>query len=155
MSSESQLPGVTVGIAKAQPDYSRSTVSRNPNTPCGNINIPELSAPETPTFFETLVWQRVVHYETSPVFINYEERDWRNFQNSHSDIWFQHHNSALDETGATVTQDVVSLREDAPQILDTQITVIQQSRGATDANINETRGDLEMDLKVNARHMTM
>ena len=55
MSSESQLPGVTVGIAKAQPDYSRSTVSRNPNTPCGNINIPELSAPETPTFFETLV----------------------------------------------------------------------------------------------------
>ena len=59
------------------------------------------------------------------------------------------------QTGVTVTQDVVSLREDAPQILDTQITVIQQSRGTIDGNINETRGYLEMDLKVNARHMTM
>ena len=79
-------------------------------------------------------------------------RDLRNFQNSHSDVRFQHHNSALDQTGVTVTKDVVSLCEDSPQILDTQITVIQQSCETIDANSNETRGDLETDLEVNARH---
>ena len=46
--------------------------------------------------------QRVVQYETSPVFINYEEQDLRNFQNSHSDVRFEHHNSALDQTGVTI-----------------------------------------------------
>ena len=96
--------------------------------------------------------QRVVRYETSPVFINYEEQDLRNFRNSDSDVRFQHHNSGLDQTGVTITQDVVSLREDSPQILDTQITVIQQSCETIDANSNETRGDLETDLEVNARH---
>ena len=96
--------------------------------------------------------KRVARYETSPVFMNYEEQDLRNFQNSHSDVRFQHHNSALDQTGVTITQDVVSLREDSPQILDTQITVIQQSCETIDANSNETRGDLETDLEVNARH---
>ena len=95
--------------------------------------------------------QRVVRYETSPVFINYEEQD-LNFQNSHSDVRFQNHNSALDQTGVTVTKDVVSLCEDSPQILDTQITVIQQSCETTDANLNQTRGDLKTDLEVNARH---
>ena len=47
---------------------------------------------------------------------------------------------------------VVSLHEDSPQILDTQITAIQQSCEIIDANRNETRGDLETDLEVNARH---
>ena len=69
--------------------------------------------------------QRVVQYETSPVFINYEEQDLRNFQNSHPDVRFEHHNSALDQTGVTIIQDLVSLREDSPQILATQVTVIQ------------------------------
>ena len=55
--------------------------------------------------------QRVVQYETLPVFINYEEQDLRNF-----DVKFQHHNSALDQTDDTITQDVVSLREGSPQI---------------------------------------
>ena len=96
--------------------------------------------------------QRVVQYETSPVFINYEEQDLRNFQNSHSDVRFQYHNSAQEQTGVTITLHVVSLREDSPQILDTQITVIQQSCEIIDANSNETRGDLETDLEVNARH---
>ena len=73
-----------------------------------------LSAPETPAFFETLMSQRIVRYEISPVSINHEEQDLRNFQNSHTDVGFQHHNSALDQTGATITQDVVSLREDSP-----------------------------------------
>ena len=94
----------------------------------------------------------VLRYETSPVFINYEEQNLRNFQNSHTDVRFQHHNIALDQTGVTITQDVVSLREDSPQILDTQITVIQQSCETIDPNSNETRGDLETDLEVNARH---
>ena len=86
------------------------------------------------------------------MFINYEEQDLRNFQNSDSDVRFQHHNSALDQTGVTITQDVVSLCEDSPQILDTQITVIQQFCETIDANSNQTRGDLETDLEVNARH---
>ena len=94
--------------------------------------------------------QRVVPYESSPVFINYEVQNLRNFQNSHTDVGFQHHNSALDQTGATITQDVVSLREDSPQILDTQITVIKQSCETSDTNSNEIRGDLETDLEVNA-----
>ena len=86
-----------------------------------------LSAPENPAFFETLMSKSVLRYETSPVFINYEEQKLRNFQNSHTDVRFQHHNITLDQTGVTITQDVVSLREDSPQILDTQITVIQQT----------------------------
>ena len=86
------------------------------------------------------------------MFINYEEQDLRNFQNSHCDVRFQHHSSALDQTDVTITQDVVSLLEDSPQILDTQITVIQQSCETIDATSNETRGDLETDLEVNARH---
>ena len=94
----------------------------------------------------------VLRYETSPVFINYEEQNLRNFQNSHTDVRFQHHNIALDQTDVTITQDVVSLREDSPQILDTQITVIQQSCETIDTNSNETHGDLETDLEVNARH---
>ena len=69
--------------------------------------------------------QRVVQYETSPAFINHEEQDLRNFQNSHFDVRFEHHNSALNQTGATIIQDLVSLREDSPQILATQITAIQ------------------------------
>ena len=56
--------------------------------------------------------QRVAQYETSPVFMNCEEQDLRNFQNSHSDVRFQHHNSELDQTGVTITQDVVSLCEE-------------------------------------------
>ena len=152
VSSESQLPGATVDIVKAQSGYSSSTISRNANAPRRSINTPVLSAPETPAFFETLMSQRVVRYETSPVFINYEEQDLRNFRNSDSDVRFQHHNSGLDQTGVTITQDVVSLREDSPQILDTQITVIQQSCETIDATSNETRGDLETDLEVNARH---
>ena len=52
MSSESQLPGATVDIAKAQSGYSSSTISRNPNTPRGSINTSVLSAPETPVFFK-------------------------------------------------------------------------------------------------------
>ena len=83
--------------------------------------------------------QKVVCYETSPVFINYEEQELRNFQNSHSEVRFQHHDSTLDQTGVTITQDAVSLREDSPQILDTQITVIQQSCETIDASRNETR----------------
>ena len=85
------------------------------------------------------------------MFLNYEEPD-LNFQNSHSDVRFQHRNSGLDQTGVTITQDVVSLCEDSPQILDTQITVIQQFCETIDANSNQTRGDLETDLEVNARH---
>ena len=54
--------------------------------------------------------QSVVPYETSPVFINYKEQQLRNIQNSHSDVRFQHHNSALDQAGVTITQDIVSLR---------------------------------------------
>ena len=111
-----------------------------------------LSAPENPAFFETLMSKSVLRYETSPVFINYEEQKLRNFQNSHTNVRFQHHNITLDQTGVTITQDVVSLREDSPQILDTQITVIQQSCETIDATSNETRGDLETDLEVNARH---
>ena len=101
-----------------------------------------LSAPENPAFFETLMSKSVLRYETSPVFINYEEQDLRNFQNSHSDVRFQHHNSALDQTGVTIRQDVVSLREDSPQILGTQVTVKQKSCETIDTNNNETRGDL-------------
>ena len=127
VSSESQLPGATVDIVKAQSGYSSTFISRNPNTPRRSINTPVLSRPETAAFFETLTSQRVVRYETSPVFINYEEQDLRNFQNSHCDVMFQYHNSALDRTGATITQDAVTLPGDSPQILDTQITVIQQS----------------------------
>ena len=89
VSSESQLPGATVDIVKAQSGYSSSTISRNANAPRRSINTPVLSAPETPAFFETLMSQRVVRYETSPVFINYEEQDLRNFQNSHCDVRFQ------------------------------------------------------------------
>ena len=117
VSSESQLPGATVDIIKAHSGYSSSAISRNPNTPHGSINTPVLSAPETPDFFETSMSQRVVRYETSSVFINYEEQDLRNFQNSHCDARFQQDNSALDQTGVTVTQYVVSLRENSPQIL--------------------------------------
>ena len=51
-----------------------------------------------------------------------EEQDLTNFQNSHTNVRFQHHNNALYQTGVTITQDVVSLREDSPQILDTQIS---------------------------------
>ena len=40
--SASQLPGATVDIVKAQLGYSFSTISRNPNTPRGNINTPML-----------------------------------------------------------------------------------------------------------------
>ena len=145
VSSESQLPGATIDIVKTQLGYSSSTVSRNPNNPV-------LSAPETPAFFETLMSQREVRYETSRAFINYEEQDFKNFQNSHTDVRFQHHNSALDQAGVTITQDVVSLHEDSPQILDTQITVIQQPCETIDTNSNETSGDLETDLEVNARH---
>ena len=54
--------------------------------------------------------QSVVRYETSPVFINYEEQELRNIQNSHSDVRFQYHNSAPDQAGVTITQDIVSLR---------------------------------------------
>ena len=93
-----------------------------------------------------------MRYETSPVFINYEEQDLRISKFSHSDVRFQRHNSALDQTGVTITQDVVSLREDSPQILDTQITAIQQCCETIDTNSNETRGYLETDLKVNARN---
>ena len=64
--------------------------------------------------------QSVVRYENSPVFINYEEQELRNIQNSHSDVRFQYYSSALDQAGVTITQDL-------PQILDTQIMVIQQS----------------------------
>ena len=152
VSSESQLRGAMVDIVKGQSSYSSSIISRHRSTPRGSINTPMLLAPETPAFFETLMSQRVVRYETLPVFINYEEQDLRNFQNSHSDVRFQHHNSALDQTGVTITLHVVSLREDSPQILDTQITVIQQSCEIIDANSNETHGDLETDLEVNARH---
>ena len=111
-----------------------------------------LSAPENPAFFETLMSKSVLRYETSPVFINYEEQKLRNFQNSHTDVRFQHHNITLDQTGVTITQDVVSLREDSPQILDTQITVIQQTCETIDTSSSETPGDLETDLEVNARH---
>ena len=52
VSSESQLPGATVDIVKAQSGYSSSTISRNPNTPHGSINTPVLSAPETPAFLK-------------------------------------------------------------------------------------------------------
>ena len=117
VSSESPLPGATVDFVKAHSGYSSSTISRNPNAPRGSINTPVLSAPETPDFFETSMSQRVVRYETSSVFINYEEQDLRNFQNSHCDARFQQDNSALDQTGVTVTQYVVSLRENSPQIL--------------------------------------
>ena len=152
LSPELQLRGATVNTVTAQSGYSSSTISRNPYTSRGSINTPELSMPELPAFFETLISRRVVRYETSPVFINYEEQDLKISKFSHSDVRFQHHNSALDQTGVTITQDVVSLREDSPQILDTQITVIQQSCETIDANSNETRGDLETDLEVNARH---
>ena len=111
-----------------------------------------LSAPETLAFFETLMSQGVVQYENSPVFITYEEPDLRNFQNSHSNVRFQDHNSALDQAGVTITKDVVSLGEDSFQILDTQITFIQQSCGTIDANSSETYRDLETDLEVNTRH---
>ena len=150
VSSESQLPGGMVDIGKAQSGYSSSTISSNPNTPRGSINTPVLSTPETPAFFETLISQRVVRYETLPVLINYEEQDLRNFQNLHSDVRFQHHNSALDQTGVTIRQDVVSLREDSPQFLGTQVTVKQQSCETIDTNSNETRRDLEADLEVRA-----
>ena len=40
--------------------------------------------------------QRVVQYESSTVFINYEVEDLKIFQNSQIDVMFQHHNSALD-----------------------------------------------------------
>ena len=86
-----------------------------------------------------------MRYETSPVFINYKEQDLKISKFSHSDVRFQHHNSALDQTGVTITQDVVSLLEDSTQILDTQITVIQQSCETIDTNNNEIRGYLEMD----------
>ena len=70
--------------------------------------------------------------------INYKEPDLRNFQTSHSNLRFNDHNSALDQAGVTITKNVVSLREDSSQILDTQITVIQQSCGTNDANSHET-----------------
>ena len=83
--------------------------------------------------------QRVVRYKTSPVFIYYKEKGLRNFQNSHTDARFRHHNIALHQRGVTITQDVVSLREDWPQILNTKITVIQQSCETFDININKTQ----------------
>ena len=83
--------------------------------------------------------QTVVLYKTSPVFIYYEEEDLKNFQNSHTDARSRHHNIALDQRRVTITQDVVSLREDSPQILNTQITVIQQPCETFDININKTR----------------
>ena len=73
-----------------------------------------LSTPETPAYYETLMSQKVAQY--------LEEQDLTNFQNSHTNVRFQHHNNALYQTGVTITQDVVSLREDSPQILDTQIS---------------------------------
>ena len=152
LSPELQLRGATVNTVTAQSGYSSSTISRNPYTSRGSINTPELSMPELPAFFETLISRRVVRYETSPVFINYEEQDLKISKFSHSDVRFQHHNSALDQTGVTITQGVVSLLEDSTQILDTQITVIQQSCETIDTNSNEIRGYLEMNLEVNTRH---
>ena len=55
-----------------------------------------LSALENTAFFETLMLQTVVRYESSAVFINYEVEDLKNFQNSQTDLMLQHHNSALD-----------------------------------------------------------
>ena len=145
VSPELQLRGATVSTVTAQSGYSSSTISHNPYTSRESINTPVLSTPETPAFFETLISRRVVRYETSPVFINYKEHDLKISKFSHSDVRFQHHNSALDQTGVTITQDVVSLLEDSTQILDTQITVIQQSCETIDTNNNEIRGYLEMD----------